>query len=158
MTRWHNLYLDGHIQFCTATVAHWRPWLQGKAIDVLYREWDTSRLALGVKVLAYVVMPDHFHVLLWAEPTHLVRTFLQRTLAYSSREIRPGGGFWKERARVISVYSNRSLCTKVDYIHANPVRRQLVGTADEWRHSSFRQIELGEVDVPFTCDTWSGIV
>jgi putative transposase len=158
MDRWHNRYLDGHVQFCTATVAQWRPYLQGEAVQALYREWERSRVALGVKVLAYVVMPEHFHILLWADPTLRVRVFLQKTLAHSSRAIRPGGGFWKERARVVPVHSSRSLERKLNYIHGNPVRRQLVDAAGEWVDSSFRQIELGETELPFVCDSWEGVV
>ncbi len=158
MNRWHNRYLDGHIQFCTATVAQWRPYLRGEAVPVLYREWEQSRAALGVKVLAYVVMPEHFHMLLWAEPASQVRVFMQKTLAYSSRAILPGGGFWKEQARVIAVYSPRSLERKLNYIHENPVRRQLVGSPGDWVHSSFRQIEMGETNLPFVCDSWDGVV
>jgi REP element-mobilizing transposase RayT len=139
-------------------VAQWRPYLQGEAVYALYREWEQSRAALDVKVLAYVVMPEHFHALLWGEPASQVRVFLQKTLAYSSRAIRPGGGFWKERARVIAVYSSRSLETKLNYLHANPIRRQLVGSPGDWVHSSFRQIEMGETDVPFICDPWAGVV
>ncbi len=96
--------------------------------------------------------------MLWAEPARQIQVFLQKTLAYASREIRPGGGFWKERARATPIYSLKSLKTKVDYTHNNPVRRQLVQNADDWLHSSFRQIEFGGTDVPFVCDSWSGIV
>jgi len=158
MSRWQNRYLEGHVQFCTATVTQWRPYLRDEAVQVLYQEWERSRAALDVKVLAYVVMPEHFHILLWAEPAPRVRVFLQKTLAYSSRAIRPGGGFWKERARVIAVYSLRSLERKLNYIHENPVRRQLVSSPGDWADSSFRQIELGEMEPPFVCDSWSGVV
>ena len=152
MPRWHSHYLDNHAHFCTATVARWRPLLQGEAIQGLYREWTAARELLGVKVLAYVVMPDHFHAILWAEVGQNVRRFLQRVLALTSHALEPGGGFWKERPRVLPIHSPKVLGIKLDYLHGNPVREGLVGNAEEWEHSSYRQIALGHRDARFPCD------
>jgi putative transposase len=152
MSRWHNQYIDGCVHFCTATVSGWRPLLHGEAIAVLYGAWDSARRELAVRVLAYVVMPEHFHLLLWAERGAAVRAFLQRTLSATSRRLQPGGGFWKERPRVLPVWSNKVLKTKLDYVHQNPV-----AAADQWLHSSFREIEMGRLDVPFRCDSWEGM-
>ena len=157
MSRWHNRYLDGHAHFCTATVAGWRPLLVDNAPTVLYREWSAARDALDVRVLAYVVMPEHFHALLWAERGGAVRRFLQRTLGLTSHAMQAGGGLWKERPRVLPVSTGSLLQTKVDYLHANPVRRGLAASPPDWEHSSYRQLVLGEAEVPFTCDYWDGI-
>ena len=157
MPRWHNRYLDGHAHFCTATVSGWRPLLTEAAIDLLYREWNAARRRLSVRVLAYVVMPDHFHTVLWAESGLSVRRFLQRTLGLTSAALQEGGGFWKERPRTLPVHSRKVLETKVDYLHANPVRRGLTAVPEEWSHSSFRQLALGETDVTFRCDQWGNI-
>ena len=62
MSRWHNYYLDGCVHFCTATVARWAPRLTSEAKRLLYQEWDAARHAHGVRVLAFVVMPEHFHL------------------------------------------------------------------------------------------------
>ena len=125
MSRWHNHYPDGHAFFCTYTVQDWAPKLDDTAVSVLYDEWSKARLALGVSVLAYCIMPEHVHMILWSQSGDNVRKFMHRTMAQTSRRLRPGGGFWKERPRVLPVYSRRVLDVKVDYIRANPVRRGL---------------------------------
>lgn len=51
------------------------------------------------------------------------------------------------------VYSGHVLRTKLDYIHANPVKRGLVQKPEDWMHSSFGQLEMGR-DGVYTCDTW----
>jgi putative transposase len=158
MPRWHNHYLDNHAHFCTATVARWRPVLKGQAVDILYGEWEAARDLLSVKILSYVVMPSHFHSVLWAERGAQVRNFLQRVLALTSHRLQPGAGFWKERPRVVPVYSRAVLRTKVEYLHRNPVREGLVRNPDEWEHSSYRQIALGCTDIRFVCDGWDGIL
>jgi hypothetical protein len=58
---------------------------------------------------------------------------------------------------VLPVWSNKVLKTKLDYVHQNPVLRELVAAADQWLHSSFREIEMGRLDVPFRCDSWEGM-
>jgi len=131
--------------------------LTGAATRVLYEEWSAAREALVVRVLAYVLMPDHFHLLLWAEQGARVRKFLQRTLAVTSKKLEPGRRFWKERPRVLPVYSREVLQTKVDYLHGNPVRRGAVASPAEWRDSSYRQVVMGCDDAPFVCDSWDGI-
>jgi putative transposase len=110
-------------------------------------------------VLAYVVMSEHIHLLLWSETAENVKKFMQRVLSHSSKRIGKGGKFWKERLRVVCVYSPKVLRTKLDYIHGNPVKRGLVSSPEEWPHSSFGQLELGRSGVGFRCDTWpEGVV
>ncbi|MEN6584017.1 MAG: transposase, partial [Armatimonadota bacterium] len=144
MPRWHNNYPDGHAFFCTYSVQDWSPCLDNNAIPVLYDEWEKARQALGVRVLAYCVMPDHVHIVIWNELGENACKFLHRTIAQTSRRLKPGGGLWKERPRVILVYSRRVLNIKVDYVHNNPVRRGLVASPELWPHSSFCQLEFGD--------------
>jgi putative transposase len=152
MSRWHNFYLDNHVHFCTFTVKDWRPLLDEIAIAILYDEWRRNSERFCVKVIAYVIMPEHVHVCLWSEKAENIVRFLQRTLGQTSKRMKPGvGGFWKERPRVFPVYSDKALAEKIDYIHANPVRRGLVERPDQWRHSSWRQIILGEEPGEFEC-------
>ena len=110
-----------------------------------------------MRVLAYCTMPDHVHIVLWSECGENVRKFLHRTISLTSRRLQPGGGFWKERPRVVPVYTRRVLEIKVNYVHANPVRGELVSDAELWPHSSFRQLVLGEPPARFVCDAWEMI-
>ncbi|MHB1001814.1 MAG: transposase [Armatimonadota bacterium] len=137
MPRWHNQYADGCAHFCTMTVTDWQMLLDEDAVMVLYDIWNESRIKLGVKVFAYVIMPNHFHIILQAESSDSIKQFLQRTASLSTKRLKHSGGFWQERPRVIPVYSPKVLKTKIDYIHNNPIRAGLSHTPDEWQHSSF---------------------
>lgn len=154
MDRWHNYYVDGMIHFCTATVDGWLPLLDDRAVAVLYHELDSARRLFGVRVLAYVVMPEHIHLLVWSESGENVKKFVQRVLSRSSKRIKRGGKLWKERCRVVPLYSRPVIQTKLDYIHANPIRRGLVSNAEDWPHSSFAQLEMGRTTAAFQCDSW----
>jgi len=154
MSRWHNYYPDCHAFFCTFTVADWQPLLGGPAVEVLHEEWEKARASLGVRVLAYCVMPNHVHMLLWAKTGESVKKFLHRTIAQTSRRLKPGGGFWKERPRVLPIHSKAVLRAKKDYLHLNPVRAGLVQMPEQWPHSSYAQLELGLESSEFACDSW----
>ena len=157
MSRWHNYYPDGYAFFCTYSVQDWSPKLDGRAAAILYEEWEKARAALGVRVLAYCIMPDHVHIVIWSESGDHARKFLHRTIAQTSRRLRPGGGFWKERPRVLPVYSRGVFDVKVDYIHANPVRRGSVASPEQWPDSSFRQLALDDTSGAFLCDGWETV-
>lgn len=51
---------------------------------------------------------------------------------------------WKEQVRALPIWGERKLREKVDYIHANPVRRGLVTDPSDWPHSSYCYHERGE--------------
>ncbi len=55
--------------------------------------------------------------------------------------------FWKTRAYDFNVTSEKTLHTKLDYIHKNPITRGLVERADQWRWSSYRYYEYDDDSV-----------
>lgn len=50
----------------------------------------------------------------------------------------------KEQVRSLPIYSEQKLHAMMNYIHANPVRRNLVSEPGEWEFSSWRFYEQGE--------------
>jgi putative transposase len=140
-------------------------------IDALRAARDSCNCDLW----AYVVMPEHVHVLLcprdatyemrrvlvalkrpvsdaargWLSATRN-RTWLQRpTVEYPSRRVfrfwQPGGGYDRNIVHV------RTVPAVVEYIHANPVRRRLADTPLDWCWSSAR-FWAGQSDVPIRMD------
>lgn len=150
MGRWHNHYLDNCAHFITSSVVDWRPVLL-EAPEVVYDEWRRTATLHGCLILAYALLPDHVHLIVWSSRGKAVRAFTQRWLSFTARRLGTGGRFWKERPRVLPVWSREVLEVKVDYIHRNPLRRGLVERPEDWPHSSYRQIVLGRRDVPFQC-------
>lgn len=123
---------------------------------------------------AYAVMPEHVHVVLYPlastriqdilrtikQPvTLLARNWLEANApGYLLQLTEPrsgskgvfrfwqrGGGYDRNLRSVADVHE------KIGYIHANPVRRELVSTANEYRWSSCYAWESGE-DVPIPID------
>lgn len=59
---------------------------------------------------------------------------------------------WKERGRAFPVSREDGLVQKLNYIHANPVRSQLVSRAEDWEFSSARW--YAEESGPLTIDAF----
>ena len=140
------------------TVQDWKPVLVENNVKVLYEEWDGARRDWAVRVLSFVVMPEHVHLILSAEKGQNITRFLGRVFSLTSRRIINGPGLWKEKPRLLPLNSSSILKTKVDYLHRNPLRRGFVANPEDWEHSSFRQLVFRQSDVAFVCDSWDGLL
>ncbi len=152
MERWFNQFVDDCPHFITAAVHHRQPLLLHH-IDVVYRQLRQAADTHGCLVLAYVIMPDHLHAIVYAKHPNSVKSFTRRWLRQTGREVKPQEKFWGEAPKVSAVRSAKALESRMSYIHQNPVTRRLVSKAQDWPHSSFRQLVLGDEDVDFQCDS-----
>ncbi|MBL8880947.1 MAG: transposase [Phycisphaerales bacterium] len=144
------------------------------------RQWlveaiDRARRRHAWDVWAYVIMPEHVHLIVRPQnaiydisvllkaikwPVSIrARKYLERTSRewmkrltdvqpngeFSFRFWQRGGGFDR------NIRQERSLGAMIEYIHANPVRRELVREPCEWAWSSARWYD-GERDVPLQMD------
>ncbi len=123
---------------------------------------------------AYVFMPEHVHLVLLPRPgirisrilTAVKSSVSKRALLWvrsnapqflqSMADIQPNGDchyrFWQRGGGYDrNLRSIRDIYEKMDYVHANPVRRGLVRIAEDWHWSSYRAWETGE-DVPIAID------
>ncbi len=52
------------------------------------------RMSLGFKILGYVLMPEHFHLLIWpgerADPSKIMQSLKERAAIFILRNLRPG--------------------------------------------------------------------
>jgi hypothetical protein len=60
--------------------------------------------------------------------------------------------FWQEGSHAELVFSDAMMREKLEYIHANPVKRGYVDKPEQWRYSSARNYagEIGLVEI----DRW----
>ena len=153
----------GHAHFLTFSCFQRLPLLARDRI----RKWviaalEEVRKTIHVSFWAYVIMPEHVHVLLYPErdnyemrrilaalkrsvsqraKAHLEHTaqtaWLRRlTMKYPTREVfrfwQPGGGFDH------NIFREKNVPNVIEYIHDNPVRRGLVKHPIDWEWSSAR--------------------
>jgi putative transposase len=96
----------------------------------------------GFLLVGYVVMPEHVHPLI-GEPAQCTPSIMLAALKQRvSRDLRAHGGgkglprFWQHRFYDFNVHSATKRREKLDYMHLNPVKRELVKDPSAWIWSS----------------------
>ena len=95
-----------------------------------------------VWLLGFVVMPDHFHLVLAPRSPHTLRSVMQLLCSYTARQINTRlhrqGSLWAEEYYEHLLASREKVQPCLDYIYQNPVRKTLATHATDWPFSSLR--------------------
>lgn len=92
-------------------------------------------------LLAYCLMPNHFHLLLEVKRDALPRGMHGLQMSYSkavNEELRRVGPIFQGRYHAKSVSTDEQLLHLTRYIHLNPVDAGLASRPDQWPYSSYR--------------------
>jgi putative transposase len=159
-------YGRGHLHFLTFSCYRRLPLLgRARARTVFVKALAAIRQRYGFLLVGYVVMPEHVHLLISEGPRSTPSLVLKVLKQRVSRDLRrqkrhvPTGQmrlafkegeaelprFWQPRFYDFNVYSAKKIRGKIEYMHANPVKRGLVGSPGEWAWSSFVSYERGEI-------------
>jgi putative transposase len=95
---------------------------------------------LRMRVLAYCLMPNHFHLALWPHGPGDLSRWMQWLLTAHVRRYhkhyRSSGHVWQGRFKAFPIEQDEHLLTVLRYIERNPLRAELVERAEQWRWSS----------------------
>src|SRR5713226_175292 len=93
-----------------------------------------------VRVVAFCLMPNHFHFALWPQTddglSDLMHWLLTTHAARYQRHYRVTGHVWQGRFRAFPIQEDDHLLSVLRYVERNPLRAGLVASAQEWRWSS----------------------
>jgi putative transposase len=122
----------------------------GEADYALYRDLlAASCAAAGVEVWAWVLMPNHVHLILTpADPDGLRRALAAVHRRYAAAiHARQGrsGHFWQGRFGAVAM-DEAHLAAALRYVALNPVRARLVAKPQDWRWSSVHANLAGSAD------------
>ncbi len=98
----------------------------------------------AVTLIAYCLMPTHYHMLLYSERDGAVGDFLRHlfnsyTQAFNLQQKRSGTLF-AGRAKSRMIFENEYLFHITRYIHLNPVHAGLVAKPEDWVFSNYREL------------------
>ena len=151
------------LHFITSSCYRRRPML-GTAMrrDLFLEVLEQVRRRYAFVVLGYVVMPEHFHLLV-SEPNEKTLSDVMRALKlgfarrFIGRRKRTGAQWelfetvrervWQHRFYDFNVCTEKKRIEKLQYLHRNPVKRGLVASPELWKWSSFRSYAFGEPGV-----------
>ncbi len=166
-------YGRGHLHFMTFSCYRRLPLLGSVGARKLFvQALREIRERYGFRLVGYVVMPDHVHLLM-SEPAKGTPSVVLKVLKQRvSRDLRkkkrrsPSGQLalpfmksgeglprlWQPRFYDFNVYSRTKKREKLEYMHGNPVKRGLVKNPGAWIWSSYLFYEKGESGLVPTVD------
>lgn len=95
-----------------------------------------------VRVVAYCLMPNHFHMVLWPRHDGDLSRFMQWLLTAHvrryHRQYHGTGHVWQGRFKAFPIQQDAHLLTVLRYVERNALRAGLVKQAENWAWSSVR--------------------
>ncbi|HEV2177961.1 MAG TPA: transposase [Terriglobia bacterium] len=171
MPRLVRYYGQNDIHFITTSTYHRARLFDAELFRSLFAQTlGQVRDSLGFRLLGYVVMPEHFHLLLWpapeADPSRILQSLKVRTAMAILDTLRKSKAqpwcarmlerialpatvhspalhrVWQRRFYDTNIRSDAKVREKLNYMHGNPVKQRLVPSPEQWPWSSFRHYHL----------------
>jgi putative transposase len=157
-----RLQHSGQSHFVTFSCYRRQPRLNTAAICALFlKTLEKTRQQFSLCVYAYVVMPEHVHLLLGepgsgtlADAIHGLKLSSTKQGQYAYEQI-GSGHFWQKRYYDRNIRSDSDFTEKLRYMHRNPVKRKLCEKPEDWPWSSFRHYSLGEIGMVEIESEWT---
>jgi putative transposase len=133
------------LHFITFSCFHRFPLLDSPgAKDTIEAVLELTRARHQARVYAYVLMPEHLHLLINEPPSILVAQFLKALKQVASRKLRgQRERYWQERYFDANIRGEAVRSEVIRYVHRNPVKRGLVKSPGDYPWSSFNHYATG---------------
>jgi putative transposase len=176
MPRLEHFYGQNHLHYLTANT-----YRKARIFDTDRYNWkfvqtlNDLRTEQGYRIIGYVLMPEHCHLLIWpgplADPSQIMQKLSGRTANFILRNLRENLAFpwcrkmlnrfpmppsvhdhaycrvWNRRGCDLNIWSEKKIQEKLTYMHNNPVKRGLVAHPGDWPWSSWRYYYLDDSSV-----------
>jgi len=167
MPRLQHFYGQNHLHYLTASTYRRARIFDSERFKLKFvQTLDDLRTELGFKIIGYVLMPEHCHLLIWpgalGNPSQIMQKLSERTANFILRNLRRNRVFpwvpkmlkqfelpatvhhhahyrvWQKRGYDMNIWSEKKRIEKMNYMHNNPVKRGLVAQPGDWPWSSWR--------------------
>lgn len=146
--------------FITSTIVNWIPlFREDKYCNILLDAVKYNQVRKDLKIFAYVIMPDHFHMIAQSvqlscimrsiksysakriieelkndRKSNLLKKFIINKLHYKTKTMHQ---IWQQGFHPQIISNDKIFGQKIDYIHMNPVEKGLVDSPEKWKYSSY---------------------
>lgn len=178
--RGRNNLIEEHFFFVTTTVVNFsKIFTENSYCELLIKNINFYQQKYEYDIIAYVIMPSHFHWILKVEPKKGTISDIMRDLKkYSAWDIlekleiekspllkdfinvdlpKQKRQFWMHRFDDEVIRDAKMLWTKIKYIHNNPIEAELVQRPEGYKYSSARNYILDDQSVIYVEKSWAGI-
>lgn len=151
--------LDNVLYFTTSSIVEWIPvFTCNDHFEIITRSLNFYRKEKRMKLYAYVIMENHLHLIVSGGQLPEVmksfksftsreliesmkmknRTWMLNQFAYFKKRHKTESSYqiWQEGYHPQMIGDEKMLMQKIEYIHANPVRRGYVEKPEYWKYSS----------------------
>ena len=146
MSNVHRLRNSERIFFITANLSKNSSHLTEAEFAGLLHIFDSTRRRLGFLLCGYVLMPEHWHALIFPRYPLTISRVLQDVKSISGRRFNPRrgrkGALWQHQFWDRFVRHGQEFRDRLEYMHRNPVTAGLVKRAEDWRWSSCNNFAL----------------
>jgi putative transposase len=102
---------------------------------------EEAKVHYSVRIFAYCLMPNHFHMVLMPEEAEHLSKMMQWLMTSHVRRYHrhygTSGHIWQGRYKSFLIQTDSHLLTVLRYVESNPLRAGLVTSARDWRWSSY---------------------
>jgi putative transposase len=167
----HHHYGANHLHYLTANIYRRARIFDSDRFKLKFtKTLGRLRGELGFKIIGYVLMPGHCHLMIWpcdlASPSQIVQKLSERTANFILRNLRGSPGLpwcqkmlkgfelpptvhhhahhrvWQRGGYDLNIWSEKQRLEKLTYMHNNPVKRGLAVQPGDWPWSSWRFYHL----------------
>lgn len=163
MVNYRRNRIQNGTYFFTVTLRNRRSDLLVRRIDALFAAWRHARHRVPHRIVAFVVMPDHFHALVtmtdgrddYSRLIQDVKKGFTRRMAYEGKIDSP----WQARFWEHTIRDDNDFRNHIDYIHINPLKHGMVESVADWPHSTFhRYVRKGWLPIDWAGDSLDRIL
>ncbi|PYT01873.1 MAG: hypothetical protein DMF63_03290 [Acidobacteria bacterium] len=148
--KWTNEKLPGALHYVTGNVDKRRQIFSNQRNCIAFlEELQSLKNKREARLICFVVMPDHFHLIVNPRDGD-IQTWIAELKSLSAKRLvqanangffrKPDGEneVWQESFKSLALWSGWLIWQKINYIHQNPLRANLVKSAVNYRWSSFK--------------------
>ena len=159
MSHVHRLRITDRIFFVSVNLRRQVQAFGPSEYALLIGALEGSRLRLGFLLSGYVLMPDHWHALIWVGHPLTISQVIHDVKKVSARRVHEKRGtegpLWQHQFWDRFVRHGKEFHERLEYMHLNPVRKRLVAKPEDWRWSSCNNFALDKAmvaDCPIQVD------
>ena len=151
---YRRFFLQNYPYFITV-VTHQRNPLLIDNIELLRDSFKYAKSKFNFDIIAIVILPDHFHLIIELDNSRdypkiigVIKSYFSKncdtkyykhlTQSYS-REKQNYKPIWQKRFYEHTIRDDKDFKSRLDYIHFNPVKHNLVIKVKDWKYSSFHK-------------------
>ncbi len=164
MSKLLRYFRPGQVYFITSVTHNRQPILVSNS-KFFSGAVDKAKVSTSFEVLAWVLMPDHYHLIINPFESDIpdIIKKIKLSFAYQYRSLNElyRAKVWQSRYWDHVIRDEDDLHKHIDYIHYNPVKHGLVTSAFDWKHSSIHDFLVegiyaldwgGKESLSFDCD------